>query len=199
MANDPLFSPPKVNLIYAVLSRSFLDLTARKSFWEGRGRREERYCEQPNHLLVLCLTHRLGLFAFFLPDSAVWGKIESAIPEYAMQTTTEKVGEQTEFLNIIEQHGLACRSMCGPGQQLAKRDGQLDRVQLIFSLIPLSIKLRYETTCFWECLTCNNFLSNSPELPRDLWLLLTCGLMGFHVKVGKGQCGRRDYRKHVLE
>lgn len=101
-----------------------------------------------NHLFVLCLTHRLVLSAFFLPDSALWGKIESASPEQAMQTTTEEAGEQTELLNITEQHGSACRSVCGPGQQLAKRDEQLERVQLIFSLITLSIKLSDETTCF---------------------------------------------------
>lgn len=47
--------------------------------------------------------------------------------------------------------------MCGPGQQLAKRDEQLEMVQLIFSLITLSVKLSYETTSFWEWLTCNNF------------------------------------------
>lgn len=55
--------------------------------------------------------------------------------------------------------------------------------------------MSYETAHFCEWLTCNNFLSNSPVFPRDLWLLCTCGLMGFHVKVGWGQCSRRDYRK----
>lgn len=42
------------------------------------------------------------LSAFFLPDSALWGKIESASPEQAMQTTTEEAGEQTELLNITD-------------------------------------------------------------------------------------------------
>lgn len=55
-----------------------------------------------NNLFVLRLTQRLALFAFVLPDSAVWGKTQSATPEHAMQTTTEEDGEQTEFLNITD-------------------------------------------------------------------------------------------------